>query len=774
MMNNMSLAIKFLWREVRHGEWSIVFLALLLSIAAVTTLHFYVDRLARGLDQQNKALLGGDLVLVSAQSIPAKWIQQAEALKIRHAQVWTYPTVASANGKMQLVNVQAVSARYPLFSHPAIPVARTAWIDNRLLSILNIKMNDSIRIGSSDLVIAKMLTADSDMLNTGWTIAPYVMLNLSDIPATKTVLPGSRVDYRLLLAGSESQIKQFKTWVMPQLTPGQRFINSRNQPTALRDILLRADQYLQLILLICLTMSGVVIALSVQQYLHKHYQVVALWRSLGARQKQIVHIFLFQLALIALLAGLLGVGFGFVAQTLLVNLFSDFLHFALPSSGWQPVWLGFSISLLLLFAFAYPVITQLPKTSPLYIWRQEIVVNGRYQVAYFAFAIVSLLIILMLSMGVSTLALFFMHGLLLTIVILYLLSHAILKGLRWGLNRTTGVIRRGISQLVQYPNVTSMQIIGFTLIIMSILVLQLVKHDLLMNWQKTLPSNTPNFFAFNIGPNDLEGLKKQFNSQHVKFDAIYPMIRARLTELNGKPIMEAVPPEAKQHNALHRELNISWMWDYPSDNKITSGHAWVKADEGQALISIEQTLASNLHVKLGDELTFQMADKKLIGKVFNTRSLQWTSFHPNFFVIFPPGFIVSDAVTYITSFYLPITKRDFISHLQSVFPNITILDVASLLEQIQTIVTKLSQALQYLFLFALGLAALIFAASLRATMDERKETYRLLRILGASKRYIVKSIAVEFLCLGLVIALMSIVLSYGMTTVLLKYVFSMI
>jgi putative ABC transport system permease protein len=319
-----------------------------------------------------------------------------------------------------------------------------------------------------------------------------------------------------------------------------------------------------------------------------------------------------------------------------------------------------------------------------------------------------------------------------------------------------------------------MQIIGFTLILMSMLILQLIKQDLLMNWQKTLPPNTPNFFAFNIAPTDLDGIKKQFEMNHIQVDAIYPMIRARLTELNGKPVMEAIPVEARQHNALHRELNISWMWQYPSDNKITSGVAWTKAQQGKALISIEEGLANSLHIKLGDELTFQMAEKTFAGKVSNMRSLQWTSFHPNFFIIFPPGFVTSDAVTYITSFYLPVAQRHLIGSLQLAFPNITVLDVASLLEQIQGIVAKLSQALQYLFFFALGLAALIFVASVQATMDERRETYRLLRILGASRQYIIKSITVEMLCLGLVIVLMSIALSYGITALLLKYVFSII
>ncbi len=773
-MKELSLAIKFLWREIRYGEWYVVFLALFLSIAAVTTLHFYVDRLTRGLDQKNTSLLGGDLVISSSRPLPAAWIKKANTDNLRYAEIWSYPTMVSLHEKMQLVNVQAVSANYPLLSKPSTPAKQQAWIDNRLLITLNIKLQDSIRIGASQFIIAKILTPDNGMLNIGWNIAPTVMLNLSDIPATQTVLPGSRVDYRLLLAGKEQQIKAFKTWIAPQLAADQRIIDKNNQPTALKNILLRANQYFQLILLICLTMSGVVIALSIQQYLNKHYQVVALWRSLGAKKKQIVNIFLIQLLIISLSAGLLGVLTGFATQSVLVHLFSNYLNFPLPASSWQPAWVGFAVSVLLLLSFSYPIITQLPNVPALYIWRREAIMNNKYRAGYLLFAIISLLIILMLSMGVSTLALLYMHGLLLAIIIMYVLSYFLLRGLSYLANAITGTWRRGISQLVQYSQITSLQIIGFSLILISILILQAIKHDLLANWQKTLPENTPNFFAFNIAPTDLDSLKSQLELNHVTAEAFYPIIRARLTTLNKQPIMQSVPVESRQNNALHRELNISWMWQYPSDNQITSGNVWATADRGNPLISIEEDLAKNLHIKIGDELGFQMGDKAFTGKVSNLRSLQWTSFHPNFFIIFTPGSIDSDAVTYITSFYLPTNKRQLIADLQTSFPNITVIDVSSLLQQVQEIVNKLSQAMQYLFLFALGLAVLILIASLQATMDERKKTYGLMRILGASQTYITKSIVVEFACLMVVILLMSFTLSYAIAYLLLKYAFPVI
>lgn len=773
MLNHFFLAMKLLWREWRAGEWAIVFIALLLAITATTSIHFYTDRLTRGIDQQSARFLGGDLAISSPTPIPDAWEKKAEALHLRSAQVWTYPSVVSTHNQLQLVNLQAVSSTYPLLGTSKRPLAHTIWVEPRLLPLLAIKRNDNLDIGAAHFRVSELLTPDIDTLNTGFLIAPRVLMLLADVPATKTVLPGSRVDYRLLLVGDQENVVRFQQWLAPLLNPGQRLFDIHTQPLALKSILQRAQDYLQLVLLVCLLMSGVAIALSIQHYLRRHYAHVALWRCLGAKRGQVIQIFLWQLFIIALFAGCIAVTLGYLSQSFFANLFTQFLQFPLPPAGLAPVALGFSVSFLLLFIFAYPIIHELPRTSPLLIWRNEAALPSINRFVYLTTGLLLLSGCIYWFMNFSQLALNFLCCLFLSLVALYLFSLGLIVVCRIVLAYSDGALRRGLSQIIHHSQSISLQFIGFNLILISLVVLSMIRTHLIANWQQSLPNQTPNYFAFNIAPADIPSMQTLFQQHNIALKGIYPMVRGRLTTLNGQPILQAVPASAINNNTLHRELNLSWMWELPADNQIVSGKAFSLQDKGKPLVSVENTLATDLHLHLGDKLTFQIGDRTLSANIANFRSVEWSSFHPNFFMIFTPGLLQDLPTTFITSFHLSVPQNVLLNQLIKQFPNITIIDVASLLQQMQTLVSKMTTAIQYLFLFALGAGVLIFLTSLQASMDERRQTYSLLRVLGASKRYIRHSLLAEFGCLALLILLTTGLLSLCIVYVLEAAIFTL-
>ncbi len=773
MLNTVKLAAKFLWREWRGGEWFVVVIALLLAITATTAMHFYTDRLSRGLDQQSAKFLGGDLVVSSPEPIPVLWEQHARALQLHTTQVWSYPSVVSAKNQIQLANLQAVAEDYPLLGEQDNrPVSGTVWVEPRLLPLLGIALHDPVTVGAATLHVSRLLTADVDLLNTGWAIAPRLLMRLADVPATRTVLPGSRIDYRLLIAGEKHQLQQFRQWLAPQLTSSQRVLDAANQQATLHKVLQRAQDYMQLVLLGCLMMSGVAIALSIQQYMRRHYSQVALWRCLGGKQSQIRAIIFWQLGIIALVTGLFAVSLGYLAQSVFALLFKDFLQFPLPPGGMTPVWMGLLTSVLLLFAFAFPAVWELPRTSPLHIWRNSAVLNGMRKNAYLIVAFLVIAIFIYYGMNFSLLTLYFLSIVLLSIGILYGLSLFLLYLVRRLLSHTEGTVHRGLSQLIQYADSVSLQFIGFNLILIALVVLGGIRSYLINDWRQSLPATTPNYFAFNIAPTDLDQLKAFFQQHQIHVDALYPMIRGRLIAINQQPVMTTVSASAKDNNALHRELNLSFMWDFPADNKIVSGKPWAQQDAGKALVSVEEKLAHDLNLHLGEQLTFQIGDKQQTATIVNFRSLDWSSFHPNFFMIFPPGLLQDDSVTYITSFHLTTAETTVLNQLVQTFPNVTVIDVASLLQQMQDLISKITLAMQYLFLFALVDGGLIFLTSLQASLDERRQTYGLLRILGASQRYIRNSLIVEFSCLGLVILISASAIAVLIIRVLEKYFFN--
>lgn len=771
MLNEFRLALSLLRRELRAGHWIIIFFALVLAVMTITAINFYTDRLSRGLSQQSAKLLGGDLVISSPSPINKDWVQKAKDLKLRSAQILIFPSVVSANNQLQLVNIQAVSDNFPLIGEPIHIKHKSVLVEFRLLQLLSINIADNLTIGAGSFNIEGLQSNDVDLLNTGWAIAPRVLMRLDDVPATKIVLPGSRVNYRLLLAGDEDNINAFSTWLKPQLKAGQKIIDTETQRFSIHKSLKNANKYIQLVVLFCLLMCGTAITLSTRQHLHRHFGDVALWRCLGASEKQIIHVFVMQLLILALVAGVIGTIVGHIIQVVISHLFTDFIQLQLPLTSYRPIMLGIFSSIILLFCYAFPIISVLPKTSPLYLWRGNISTNSKQKNLYAIITLVLLLAYVYWIMDFSLLALFFLDALLLTIGFLYILNALALSITRRMICLTKGSVRRGLSQLIQHPETAIIQLTAFTIILMSILILNMVKNDLIVKWSKSLPADTPNYYAINIARYDIKDLKELFAANQIKDNTIYPMVRGRLIELDDKPIFKALPKFAHQHNSLHRELNLSSMLVYPSDNKIVSGKKWDKSMVGAHFISIEKTMATELLLKLGDKLTFQVGDKKVSGVINNIRTVEWGSFHPNFYVIFPPDVLENLPTTYITSFHLDSGNTLFLNKIVKKFPNITIIDIAGVLKQVQSLLSKIAMALEYLFAFAFCAAVLIFFTSILASMDERKKTYHLLRVLGASRRYIISSLVVEFTFLGLLTVAFSFAIAKLISYLLLLMIF---
>lgn len=769
LLKNMRLAAIFFWREWRAGEWYLIYFALFFAVSTLTSLHFYTDRLMQGLEQQSSRLLGGDLALESPTPIPKDFYFKARQLQLKTAEVWLYPTMVSIRNQFQLVNVQAISAKYPLTAPaPLRPSPHTVWLEPRLFPLLNIQVGEILSIGKANFKTDKIPIDYTPLILRQWLLAPRLIMRLEDVPATSTILPGSRAEYRLILQGSKDHLNQFIQLLRPALKVGQRFINASNQQKTLEDFLERTHHFLELAFITCFMMSGVAISISVQQYLRRHSSHVALWSTFGAKRIQIIHLFLWQLFILSLSASILGILVGYAIQVLIEHNLHEILKLSLPSPSLTPFLLALIASLLILMCFAYPILTELPKASPLKLWHQQLNTRNQNSQTYFFGSCLLILLFIYYVVGFSLLMIFILDVLLLSIGLLYLLGLALLSGLRLLKDQTRGTVRQGINQLLHHPESVSVQLTAFSLILTLLLTLFNTQSNLLERWHKRLPPRTPNYFAFNLANTDLVEFRRFFSKADVELGTFYPITRGRLILLNDQSLYSVLPKNALSHNALHRELNLSWMWDFPSDNRITAGRPWSRNDFAQPLISIEASFAKELGLKLEDRLTFQIGDESISAKIMSIRELQWTSFHPNFYVIFPPGVLNHFATTYLVSFYLNPSHNYLINTIVRSFPNVTVIDIAFLLKQLQNILEKLTLTFQYLFLFTFGSAILIFMASFQASMDERRKTYHLLRILGANRNYLYKSILVEFLILASLVIAISLLLSEGLSYLLVK------
>jgi len=302
--------------------------------------------------------------------------------------------------------------------------------------------------------------------------------------------------------------------------------------------------------------------------------------------------------------------------------------------------------------------------------------------------------------------------------------------------------------LYRHRQASLAQLAVFAMTIMLAATLILVRTSLLNDWQTQLPEDAPNHFLINIAPDAVEEVEAFWEDRGTPLENLYPMVRGRMTELNGQPVKEAVSKD-ERINALNRELNLTWMEQLPEDNEIVRGR-WFDANDTEG-VSVEADLAERLGLELGDDLTFTIGSAEITEPVVSIRTVQWDSMKPNFYVVFPPeGGLVNMPATWITSFYLPEQKKLALNDFSREFPTVSVLEIDHIIGRIQDIVQQVTQAIETILALILAAALVVMAAVVSATLRDRQREGALIRTLGGRQSLLVRSTMLEFALLGLI------------------------
>lgn len=762
-------ALRLLISDWRAGELRILAAALVIAVAASTAIGFVSGHMGRGLLDESADFLGADLALASPRPIERSWLEYATAQHLRLAETLVFASVVVKDDVLQLSSVKAVDENFPLrgevrtamaaFAHDApatgVPSTGEAWAATQLMNRLGLQIGDEVEVGERKLTVTRVLTFEPGQVRDLFGVSPRLLINLADVPSTQVVQPGSRLSWQYLFAGNEKDIQTFRKWLKPRLQPSHELIGVREGRRAVGSALERAERYLGLSVLAAIVMAGVAVAMSARRYSERHFDMSAMLRCLGASQNELLAIYLPQLLIVGVLASALGCLLGWLAQFGLLYLLADVLPRAPSTTSVWPLLAGFATGLVTLAGFALPPVMRLRGVPPLRVIRRELAPMPASAWLVYAAAAVAVTVLMWRYTGNWKLTLSVLAGGVAASVLLALLGFVLLFVSR-RLNRSVGVAWRfGINNLWRRRRSSVSQIMAFGMTLMVMAIIVLVRGDLLATWQRQLPPNAPNNFAFNILPEQVEPLREQLNAQQVPVSQIYPMVRGRLVSINARPVRDAVSKEARSDNVLNRELNLTWTMTLQEDNQITAGRWWQDSDQGKPRVSVEAKLAERLGIRLNDRLGFSIGGETLIVTVESLRSVQWDSFRPNFYMVFPPGVLDAYPATWMTSFYLRAGQKSLLTQLVRNFPAVTILEMDLLISQVKRIFRQVTLAVEYLLLFVLLAGFAVLFAALQSSQDERRYEGALLRALGGSRRQLRSGHLAEFMALGVLSGLVA-------------------
>jgi putative ABC transport system permease protein len=761
-MQALRFALRNLWRDLKSGELSVLLLALIVAVLSLTAVGFFTSRVSQGVRAQAAEVLAADLRLESPTPVPQSYFDDAARRGLLSARVLTFPTAIFSGDLSQLAALNAVTANYPLRGRMRIAdapfgTARTTdkipgrgetWIDARIIAQLKLTLGSMLRIGAASFRVTQVLDYRPDQ-GTGFVnLAPAALINYDDIAATQLIQPGSRATYAALFAGPPAAVTDFRETLSKSKAPGERLRDIEESSRQLNSAIDRAGRFLNLASLASVLLAAVAVVMGARRYASRHIDAVALMKCMGAAQQFVLAISVIELTLLALIAVAIGTALGFIAQSGLVWLLRSLIPSELPAASSAPLPIALVTVLAMLIGFALPPLLQLKSTPPARVLRKTVTAPPlRYGVSYIL-ALAALFAILWSLVRDTELVLSVLAGVLGVGVVLTLAGFALVR-LTTRLRGGVGVAwRYGLANVSRRGSGSVVQIVAFGLGLMVLLLLAVVRGDLLADWRRSLPANVPNNFLVNIRPEQRAALQEFLQSHGFGSPEMFPMVRARITAINGESPQSLKPRGDVARGYVEREQNLTWSANIMDDNQLVAGSWWTAADAGKPLVSISSEYAEGLHLKLGDKLSFDVAGEPLTVTVASIRKIRWDSFRPNFFLVFPPGLLDGAAGTYMTSLFLTDLQRPSLVDLVRQFPTISVFDVDAILKQIRGIMDRASLAVQYVFLFTLAAGIVVLLAAVQSTRDERRYESAMLRTLGASRGTVLQGVAAEFSALG--------------------------
>ena len=756
-----------LWRDVRASELAWLLLALTLSVTALSSVSFLADRMQRAFAFDARQLLASDLLIASDQPLPNLFVDQANTQHLQLAQTVVFPSMATVGSHSKLASLKAVSPQYPLrgalrvqssihaASSTSGPEKGFVWVDPAMLASLHATVGDSIVLGQKTFVIGGILERELDRGAGFMNFAPRVMMSLADLSDTGLIGPGSRVTFRLLLAGSDRNINDYAMWaaqyIDKEALKGIRIETLENAQPMMRKTLERADRFLSLIALLTAMVAAVAIALSAHRYTRKQADACAVYKCLGASSRTILARQTQTLIGLGLFAAFFGSMLGYLGQYVLTMLLGNLVLTDLPSVSLWPVLWSILVAWCLLFGFASPSMFSLVKVSPIRLIRKE-----------FDGVDISTLATALCGMGAAT-ALIMLAArdwkLAMWTCISFGTAILVFAIASWGALRFLSAIRTkrfafGFVILSQgrRAGLAVVQITALGIALMALLLVLLLRADFLSAWQGNIPNDAPNRFMINVQSDQKQGLTELLENAGLASPEFYPMVRGRLININGKDISLNDFAEENAKRLVDREFNLSYTTQLPPGNQIASGK-WIDGDAQQ--ISMETGIAKTLNLKLGDQLSFEVAGEKITAPITSLRKLDWGSMRVNFFVIMPPAQLQSLPQSWITSYYQPPNQESLDFRLSQTYPNLTIVDVSASLQQIQEVLNKLSSVLGLLLAFTIAAAILVLMSAMAATQDVRYKNAALLKAIGASRATLAQISNIELVLTGLLAGLLA-------------------
>ena len=804
-------AFRIAWRESRASSTKFLFalLAVSIGVGSLVGVRGFSRSFSHMLLREARTLMAGDLSVRLFEMPNAQQTQLFADLEKRGVRrTWLTETVsmmgssaAGADSTPVLVSVKAVDpAVYPFYGEvilsqgnlPSMLTEDAVLVSEDLLTRLNVKVGDHVRLGTLDLRLAAVVTAEPDKMAGSLNVGPRVMIRRSTLERAGLLNEGSRAAQRHLFklpaptpgTGVEEVRKELK-----RAFPDAIIADFRETHPLLTRGLEQATTFLSLISLIALIVGSIGVATAMQSHLQQKMDSIAVMKSLGASSSQLIRIYMTQAMMLAIVGGFGGLIIGLFVQWAFPILLARYFNAPRLELSLLSGVEGILVAILTTMLFTLPTLLSIRRIRPNIILRremQEVQATGISKWREWREAIGAAALILLgiggiaawLVGGTLELALkvsgWFAAGLVGSLVILSGLAWLLLASLRAVLRskalRLPTSMRHGIANLNRPGNHAEAILVALGLGVMFTLTVYLVQHTILSQLIESAPPGMPNVFVLNITPSQRDGIMT-FLKQEPGVEgepSIITSVSGRLTSVDGKPI-EQLTGEGPARR-FNRSRSLTWASSLPQNTQVLEGAWWTKPDPVHPQVSVVQEAARLLKLHIGSQLEWQVSGKTIRATVAAIHKTENIRPGANIEFVLTPGQLETMPALYFGGVRV---KNSEIAKLQrdafKAYPAITVINIADVLDRVQEVVDQIAIVVRFISGFAILAGITILASSVAGTRFRRMKEVVILKTLGATRRRVGAIFFVEFLILGAAAGLLGSLLASTFSGLLLKY-----
>ena len=760
----MAMWITHSWRLLKHefkrGELNIIAFAIVLSVSSVFSLTGFSAQVKQSLIENSNKFIAADRTLKSSRPVEPEILTQAQHHQLRYVQQAEMSSMLFVGDNMLLVQIKASTEGYPLrgellvktninkSSHPvSIPQNNEVWLDKKALSSLNVTIGDYVAVGTKAFKIAGIIEQLPDASFSVFTSLPVLILPFDNLSETGLVQPGSRLEYKYLFAGEEDNLKAYDEWIKPNLNNTQRWQDIKSGETPLANALNRAEKYLSLASMLGIILAAVAVAVASRRYGQRHQATVATFKALGASKTHVLKVYSLHWALLCLFSIAVGLLVGYLLLSTGLWAIEDLFDISTQQNLAYPVFIAIVTGAICGSCFAFQPLKTLIATSPMLLLRGNEAKSNR-SIASIVLAFSSVLLLLYLFSQNIVLSMALLVGTLAVAGVLLIIAHGLFKlGRKIG-TQAGNAWHLALANLKRRAKENAVQLISFTVAIKLLLLILVMQHAIIDEWQAQLPENAANRFLININESQKTAVENFYASENLYSSDFFSVVRGRLTAINDENVSKNVSKEdVKTANngreGIGRELNLTWRETLPAENIIVEG-SWWPTDEADATnksntndelsfqqVSVEEKIAQRLELVLGDKLTFMLGSEEINVVVSSIREVNWQSLQPNFYMIFHPKVLADFPATYISSLHVPEHKKQLFQTFLSQFPTISMIDVDAMINQLREVIDQVSVAVKFILVLVVLAGSLVLVAQVQASLEERERELAILKTLGA-------------------------------------------